>query len=153
MVVGSVQLSRKNSPNMVNVIVNTDSRYPINKLAVQATVLEVLHHHNITGNVEIGISIVGDRKMHEVNRKYRGIDTTTNILTFALEDPVSTNQLQHLPKVGFVKSPDKVLRLGDILISYPEVLKDAAAEGVGIEEEIRFLVEHGTKHLLGIHHD
>jgi probable rRNA maturation factor len=138
---------------MINVIVNSDSRYPINKLVVQATVIEVLQRHGILGNVEIGINIVGDRKMHEINKKFRGIDSTTNILSFALEDPVSASQLQHVPKVGFVKSPDKVLRLGDILISYPEVLKDAASEGVSVEEEMRFLVEHGTKHLLGIHHD
>jgi probable rRNA maturation factor len=138
---------------MINVIVNSDSRYPINKIAIHATVVEILQSHGIAGNVEIGISIVGDRKMHEVNRKFRGIDATTNILTFALEDPVSSNQLQHLPKVGFVKAPDKVLRLGDILISYPEAINDAAEEGVSVEEELRFLVEHGTKHLLGIHHD
>lgn len=138
---------------MINVIVNSDSRYPINKLAIQATVLEVLRHHNIQGNLEIGISIIGDRKMHEINKKYRGFDKTTNILSFALEDPISSSQLQHIQKIGFVKAPDNVLRLGDILLSYPEVLKDAAADGISIEEEFRFLVEHGMKHLLGIHHD
>lgn len=138
---------------MVNVIITSDPRYPVNKLAVQATVLEVLQKNHISGNIEIGVSIVGDRKMHEINRKYRGIDSTTNILSFALEDPVSQNQLQHVPRVGFVKAPDKVLRLGDILISYPQVINDASVEGVSVDEELRFLVEHGTKHLLGIHHD
>ena len=138
---------------MVNVIVNTDSRYPVNRLAIQATVLEVLQRNRISGDVEIGITIVGDRKMHEINKKYRGIDSTTNILSFALEDALSQNQLQHVPKVGFVKSPDKVLRLGDILISYPQIITDASMEGVSVDEELRFLVEHGTKHLLGIHHD
>lgn len=138
---------------MVNIIVNSDSRYPINKLAIQATVLEVLQRNRIGGNIEIGISIVGDRKMHEVNKHYRGIDSTTNILSFALEDASSQSRLQHVPKVGFVKAPDNVLRLGDILISYPQVINDASEEGVSIEEELRFLVEHGMKHLLGIHHD
>lgn len=138
---------------MINVIVNSDSRYPINKLAIQATILEVLQRHRVIGNIEISVSIMGDRKMHEINKKYRGIDDTTNILSFALEDPSSQSQLQHIPKVGFVRAPDKILRLGDILISYPQVVKDASLEGVSIEEELRFLVEHGMKHLLGIHHD
>lgn len=138
---------------MVNVIVSSDSRYPVNKLAIQAAVLDLLKRNNVTGNIEIGISVIGDRKMHEFNKVYRGIDSTTNILSFALEDPISQTQLQHIPRVGFVKSPDKVLRLGDILISYPQVLKDASLEGVSVEEELRFLVEHGTKHLLGIHHE
>lgn len=136
---------------MVNVLITADSRYPVNKLAIQAAVLEVLHRHNIGGNVEVSVAIVGDRKMHEVNRTFRGIDSTTNILSFALEDPLASNQLQHIPRVGFVKTPDKMLRLGDILISYPQVMKDADDEGVTVDEELRFLVEHGMKHLLGYH--
>ncbi|MBI2011907.1 rRNA maturation RNase YbeY [Candidatus Daviesbacteria bacterium] len=138
---------------MINIIVNCDPRYPVNKLAIQATVVEILNQQRISGNVEIGINIVGDRKMHEFNKKYRGIDATTNILSFALEDPASSNQLQHIPRIGFVKAPDKVLRLGDILISYPQVIKDASQSGSSVEEEVRFLVEHGMKHLLGVHHD
>lgn len=138
---------------MVNVIVNSDPKYPVSKLGIQATVLEVLKQHRVSGNLEIGVSVMGDRKMHEINKKFRGQDATTNILSFALEDPATSSSLQHIPKVGFVKAPDKVLRLGDIMISYPQVIKDAALEGISVEEELRFLVEHGTKHLLGLHHD
>lgn len=138
---------------MIQIIVNSDPRYPVNKLGIQATVLEVLKQHRVHGNIEIGIAVVGDRKMHEINKKFRGQDASTNILSFALEDPATSSSLQHIPKVGFVKAPDKVLRLGDIMISYPQIIKDAAIEGVSVEEELRFLVEHGTKHLLGIHHD
>lgn len=138
---------------MINVIVNSDSRYPVNKLAIQTAVASVLSRNHIAGDIEIGVSIIGDRKMHQINKEYRGLDSTTNILSFALEDPTSSTQLQHVPRVGFVKSPDRILRLGDILISYPEVIRDASQEGVTVEEELLFLVEHGTKHLLGIHHD
>lgn len=144
---------------MANVIVNSDSRYPVNKLAVQAAVLDVLQKHNVTGDIEIGVSIVGDRKMHEINKKYRGIDSTANILSFCLEDSISTEgissdgSLQHLKGRGFVASPDKTLRLGDILISFPQVVQDASQEGSTVEEELRFLVQHGTNHLLGFHHD
>ncbi len=138
---------------MINIIVNSDPRYPISKLGIQATVLDILKQHRIQGNLEIGITVVGDKQMHEINKKFRGQDATTNILSFPLEDPSASASLQHVPKVGFVKAPDKVLQLGDIMISYPQVIKDAAIEGVSIEEELRFLVEHGTRHLLGIHHD
>ncbi|EKD91070.1 MAG: hypothetical protein ACD_30C00049G0038 [uncultured bacterium] len=138
---------------MINIIVTSDPRYQVNKLAIQASVLDILKRNNVTGNIEIGVNIVGDRKMHEVNKKYRGIDSTTNILSFALEDPVSASGLQHVRNLGFVKSPDKILKLGDILISWPELQKDAAAAGVSTEQQARYLVEHGTKHLLGIHHD
>ena len=138
---------------MINIVVNSDEKYVINKLAIQAAVMEVLQQNNIGGNIQIGISIVGDKKMHEFNKKYRNIDKPTNILTFALNDPVSVDQLQYVSRInGFVK-PDQTTYLGDILISQPMVVKDAALEGVTTEEEMLYLVQHGTKHLLGLHHE
>lgn len=136
---------------MINIIVSSDPRYNINKTAIKTAVLQSLQKHRIGGKVELGINIVGDRKMHELNRKYRGIDSTTDILSFALEDS-SQASLQHIPRIGFVASPDKWLRLGDIVISYPQALEDASLDGISVDEEIRNLVEHGVNHLLGIHH-
>lgn len=136
---------------MINIIVNSDPRYNINKIAIKTAVFQVLEKHRIAGKIELGINIVGDRKMHELNRKYRGIDFTTDILSFALEDPNPTS-LQHIPRIGFVAAPDKWLRLGDIVISYPQALEDASMDGISVDEEIRTLVEHGLDHLLGIHH-
>ncbi len=136
---------------MINIIVSEDSRYNINKNAIRFAVLQALQRHRISGKVEIGVNVVGDRKMHELNKKFRGIDLTTDILSFALEDP-NPASLQHDPRIGFVASPDKWLRLGDIVISYPQALEDASMEGISVDEEIRFLVEHGINHLLGIHH-
>lgn len=135
---------------MVNIIVSADSQYPVDKSAIQSTVLEVLQRYKINGKVEIGVSVIGDRKMHEINKTFRGLDSTTNILTFALEDNINVT---HLPRVGFVASPDNVLRLGDILISYPQSVEDAGLDGISVDEEIRILVEHGVKHLLGLHQD
>lgn len=137
---------------MINIIVSADPRYSINKEGIKAAVLTTLQKHRVSGKVEVGVNIVGDRKMHELNRKYRGIDATTDILSFALEDPQPV-ALQHVPRVGFVASPDKWLRLGDIVISYPQVVEDASLDGTSVEEEIRFLIEHGVKHLLGLHHE
>ncbi len=136
---------------MVNVIVNSDPRYNINKTAIQTVVLQALQKHRVSGKVEVGINIVGDRKMHELNKLYRGIDSTTDILSFALED-VNPISLQHVPRIGFVAAPDKWLRLGDIVISHPQALEDASLDGISVDEEIKTLVEHGVNHLLGIHH-
>ncbi len=136
---------------MVNIIVNSDPRYNINKIALRAVVSELLQRRHISGKVEVGINVVGDRKMHELNRKYRGIDSTTDILSFALEDS-NPSSLQHIPRIGFVASPDNWLRLGDIIISYPQVVEDASMDGISVDDEIKTLVEHGLNHLLGIHH-
>lgn len=137
---------------MINIIVHSDPRYNVNKASITAVVSETLSKLRISGKIELGINIVGDRKMHELNRQYRGLDATTNILSFALEDPNPTS-LQHIPRIGFVASPDKWLRLGDIVISYPQVVEDASMDGISVDEEIGDLVEHGLSHLLGIHHN
>lgn len=137
---------------MINIIVSSDPRYNINKDAIRIAVAQILQRHRISGKIEVGINIVGDRKMHELNRKFRGIDSTTDILSFALEDPNPTI-LQHIPRIGFISSPDKILRLGDIVISYPQALEDASMDGFSVDEEIRHLVEHGLNHLLGMHHN
>lgn len=136
---------------MVNIIVNSDPRYNINKDNIRAVVSETLSRLRIAGKIELGINIVGDRKMHELNRKYRGLDSTTNILSFALEDSNSAS-LHHIPRIGFVAAPDKWLRLGDIVISYPQAVEDASMDGISVDEEIRNLVKHGLNHLLGVHH-
>ena len=136
---------------MINIIVSADPRYNINKASIKLAVFQVLQRLRIAGRIELGINIVGDRKMHELNRKYRGIDSTTDILSFALEDPNSAN-LQHVPRIGFVAAPDRWLRLGDIVISYPPAIEDASLDGISVDEEVRNLVEHGLSHLLGVHH-
>lgn len=136
---------------MINIIVSSDPRYNLNKTAIKMAVFQVLQQHRIGGKVEVGVNVVGDRKMHELNKKYRGIDSSTDILSFALEDG-GQSSLQHIPRIGFVAAPDKWLRLGDIVISYPQALEDASMDGISVDEEIRFLVEHGVNHLLGTHH-
>ena len=137
---------------MINIIVNSDPRYNINKASIRATVSEILRRMRISGRIELGINIVGDRKMHELNRKFRGIDSTTDILSFALEDAAPAS-LQHVPRIGFVAAPDKWLRLGDIVISYPQVIREASKEEVLVDDKIDELVTHGLTHLLGIHHE
>lgn len=148
---------------MVKVIISADSRYKINRTAIQGAVLSVLQRNNVRGQVEIEVNIVGDRKMHELNKKYRNLDYPTDILTFALEDPnptyLSTEKRQLLggvaskPFGGFIAAPDKILRLGSIIISHPQAVEDATLDSVPVEDEICYLVEHGTDHLLGFHHN
>lgn len=130
---------------MVKVVIQADPKYSINKLALQQAVTQTLNTHNIKSNTEVEICIVGDRKMQQLNKDYRGINSTTDILTFALQDPHQG--------AGFISYPDKVLRLGSIVISINQAFANAAEEGKSLEQELIFLTIHGTKHLLGIHHD
>lgn len=129
---------------MVNVVISTDSRYKINKSAVQESLTRVLASHKVTGDAEVEVTVIGDRKMRELNKEYRQIDDTTDVLSFSLVES---------GKKGFVSIPDKTLRLGSIVISYPQAIANAVEKSKSVEEEINFLAEHGCLHLLGIHHE
>jgi len=52
-----------------------------------------------------------------------------------------------------VESPTNRLRLGDIIISYPEVIREAAKEEVLVDDKVEELLLHGLNHLLGLHHE
>lgn len=133
---------------MIATLLFCESRYPVNRRAIKKTVEAVLGERGVSGNVEVSVSIVGDRKMRILNKKYREKDTSTDVLSFS--------QLEGKPadKVDIPMGlPDKVLRLGDVIVSYPMARKNAAKKEVLVEEEIHFLIRHGLHHLLGIHHE
>jgi len=130
---------------MVNILLTSESRYPVNRKAVKQAVIDVLDKQRIKSDVEVSILIIGNRKMRELNKKYLGRDETTDVLSFGL---TGLN-----PVTGFVNPPDEILRLGDVVVSYPQAVKQAGENNLLVDEEICNLVKHGVLHLLGIHHD
>jgi len=109
--------------------------------------VECLVELKISEPVELSVTIIGDRKMHELNLKYRQKDKTTNVLSF----PAAEHKEDIIFPVPKTSEGRKFL--GDILISYPAVLRDAAAENKMVDLKILELVEHGLLHLLGMHHE
>jgi len=128
----------------MKVVIKTDSRFPINRKKIRQTVVLVLRENGVAAEVEVSVAIVGDRKMRELNQKYLNRKRTTSVLSFPLENAVESSGL------GFAEFPDGILRLGDIVISYPQALKMAMKENILIGEEISNLIRHGMKSLLGI---
>lgn len=100
----------------------------------------------IKSKTEVGVSIIGDRRMKQLNNQYRKLDETTDVLSFPLNDSSVT-------AVPFQDSPDRVLRLGDIVVSYPQAVDEAAEENKLVDDKIIELILHGLNHLMGIHHD
>jgi rRNA maturation RNase YbeY len=125
----------------VDVLLFVESRYKVNRRRIRAIAVSTLKKNNVQGPVEVSIAIVGDRKMRELSQKYKGEDKTRNILSF----PLSEGEPTVLPT-------DK-LRLGDIVISYPVLIKEAAEYEELVDDRMDMLVEHGLNHLLGLHHE
>ncbi len=125
----------------VNIPIFVESRYRVNRKRIKQAISKVLEAHEMRGPVEVSVAIVGDRKMRALSLKHKGEDKTRNILSFSLSEGEST----HLPS--------EVLRLGDIVISYPQVILEASEEEVLVDDKIDTLIEHGMLHLLGINHE
>jgi probable rRNA maturation factor len=128
---------------MVTVLIQSESHYPVNREKIKSTLIQALEG-KVHRDTEVSVSIVGDRFMKRLNTQYRKINHTTDVLSFPLNDTNSSTP--------FVEPPDKVLRLGDIIVSYPQAVAEAAEENKMVDEMIDFLVLHGLNHLLGIHH-
>ena len=125
----------------LKVLLYVESRYKVNRKKIRATIANVLEANAVHSPVEVSVAIVGDRKMRELSRKYKGEDKTRNILSFPLNEGEE------------MEVPAGVIRLGDIVISYPIVLLEASRDDMLVDDKIDELVAHGMNHLLGIHHE
>lgn len=132
---------------MSEILVRSESRYPVDRKKIREKIAKFLAEKKIIGKVEVSVVIVGDRKMKALNQKYREIKKTTPVLAFPLENTERSSLDRRFP-LPF-SSPDNVLRLGDIVVSFPEAVKLAAQEEKLVDDKINELVEHGMKKLLG----
>jgi probable rRNA maturation factor len=88
------------------------------------------------GRAKVSLSLIGDAKMKRLNRKYRGIARSTDVLSFAQD--------------GFSVDSE---HLGDILIATPTARRQARKAGKPVQDEFSMLAVHGLLHLLGYDHD
>lgn len=123
------------------VLIFVESRYKVNRKRITDTISRLLNEKGVLGAVEVSVAIVGDRKMRALNKQYRSQDKTTNVLSFSLTEGEA------------VALPSDVLRLGDVVISYPQIIKEAARDEVLVDDKIDELAKHGIMHLLGINHE
>jgi probable rRNA maturation factor len=131
---------------MIKVEIQADSKYPINRKRIRETVQNFLGERGISNDLEVGVIIVGDRKMRELNKKYLKVEGTTDVLSFSQVETTKDDPLLHEPstELGY---------LGDVVVSWPQALKQAIERNKVVDEEVDFLIQHGILHLLGIHHD
>lgn len=129
---------------MITVLFRTESHFPVKKSVVESAI-EASLSGRVKGDTEVSVTIVGDRRMKVLNTSYRGKDYTTDVLSFPQHDPSQ-------PEKPFVDIPDGILRLGDIIVSYPMAVKEATEENKMVDDKVVELVLHGLEHLLGNHH-
>ena len=103
----------------------------------------VLVNENFEGSAEISVRFVDDEIIHELNREYRHVDRSTDVLSF----PLGENGVYDINHDTGAKI------LGDIVISMQHAVMQANLYGHSLQREIAFLTVHSMLHLLGYDHE
>ena len=104
------------------------------------------------------ISLVSNRKIRTINRNERGIDKSTDVLSFPNLDydkPASFKKYvkaNGLVDISVLDTENNTIFLGDVVISYDTLLKQAKLYNHSIKREYSFLLTHSLLHLLGYDH-
>ncbi|OJX41444.1 MAG: rRNA maturation RNase YbeY [Chloroflexi bacterium 44-23] len=98
----------------------------------------VLNFQNFHKNAEVSLSFINEAKISKLYKQYFGYAHVTDVLSFPS---------------GEINPENGHIYLGDILIAYPFVVKQAKTLGNELSDELSLLIIHGLLHLLGFDHD
>ncbi len=119
-------------------IKNQQRHRPLNKTKIIRASRQILSFLE-KPMAELSILFVGDRKMLQLNKVYRGICKTTDVLSFDAKIPIRQSGANNV--------------LGDIVINVSKAESQAKISGTGFYDEIYRLLVHGILHLLGYDHE
>ena len=112
------------------------------KMLVRRCCNAVLACENFEGSAQVSVTFTDDERIHALNKEYRGIDKSTDVLSFPLgENGVYDKDISTGASL-----------LGDIVISVDHAIAQAQEYGHSLEREIGFLTVHSMLHLLGYDH-
>lgn len=102
---------------------------------------------------EVSVVLIDDAAMLRYNAQYRGVDRTTDVLSFSMLEGDDGEPVIGPGEGDGEDGPPPPRLLGDILISMPRARAQAEEYGHSFQRELGFLVVHGFLHLLGYDHD
>jgi len=94
---------------------------------------------------EVSVLLTGDDEIRALNRRFRGRDAPTDVLSFSQLEGNSTSSPAF--------PADIPVPLGDIVVSVPRMREQALEYGHGEAREFGFLLVHGLLHLVGYDHE
>jgi probable rRNA maturation factor len=134
----------------VRLVIRVDKDFQgcVDKRWLRRLVKESLAAHGVDTEMELSLLITDDATVCDLNKKYRGKDKTTDVLSFALEADKRSKA-----SAGFVMPPGEMVHLGEVIVSYPKAAEQAAERNRAVDDELALLVVHGVLHLLGYDHN
>lgn len=127
---------------------NHQDKHPLTyrlKMLVREAIEATLDYEQYGNPCEVSVSFVDNGEIRELNKKFRGIDRATDVLSFPLFDYEGESEE---PPV------DEMLgMLGDIVLSLEQAALQAEEYGHSFAREVAFLTVHSMLHLLGYDHE
>jgi probable rRNA maturation factor len=130
----------------INVLIDKEYKKQVKSIWLKNLARQIQIAENVNARSEMGLVITGDDEIHQLNLKYLDEDRPTDVLSFPMNEQIDAAPV-------FVKVPDGKIHLGEIIISYPQAVKQAEEHQHSVEREIIILLIHGILHLLGYDHD
>ncbi len=151
--------------NLKNEELNTAIQQMLSSLAPEQVIKRTLQEGGVTLPVSLTLVITDDEEIQLLNKQYRQQDKPTDVLSFPLLDKplvkAPADQLWMAQEAvggeasreertpAFVTPAELATNLGDIVISWPTVLRQATEAGHDAAYELRYLLSHGLLHLIG----
>ena len=130
----------------IEVFVDEKFRGVVNGGWIKKIVRQVLKTERVVPPYEVSLVFTDSKMVQQLNRDYRRVDETTDVLAFSMLTQKGADSSFPLPPDGFT-------RLGEVIISYPQAAEQAKEQGHSPERELALLVIHGILHLLGYDHE
>lgn len=113
------------------------------RMLIRRCCTAVLTYEQFQGSAEVSVKFVNDEEIQNLNKKFRNIDRSTDVLSF----PLGENGVYDVNPATGAKM------LGDIVISMEHAVDQADRYGHSLQREIGFLTVHSMLHLLGYDHE
>ena len=130
-------------PGKIGVFIDPQFQELVDRQWARKIARRVLAAENVPSPCEVSLVITDSGTVRRLNRDYRGVDEPTDVLAFSMSPE----------EADFILPPDNVLRLGEVVISYPRAAEQAREQGHSTARELALLVIHGMLHLLGYDHE
>ena len=112
---------------------------------------------------QVGLVVTDDKTVQELNRQFRGLDEVTDVLSFSAShsghwegDPQESDEASpesvDSEELNFVLPPGEPSPLGEVIISFPQTIRQAQERNGPVEQELALLIIHGVLHLVGYDH-
>ena len=95
-----------------------------------------------TTTVDVSIDFISDKQIQKINKQYRNIDKSTNVLSF----PIYEKEFFDIIKT------EKYIVLGNIFLSLDTLLKECKTDNIAFDYHLYHLITHSILHLIGFDH-